>query len=112
MSSTGGFAVHVTPVPYTAHVEWPLVTAVRGAHRVMAGNIAGSGHRSLSRSCASRRLPTGTEIAPFAGRGLRLVPKTVVAYHDNRRSRWAECSVRPGTWNRIGRWTNGGPEAS
>src|SRR2546427_8555358 len=82
MSSTGGFAVHVTPVPYTAHLEWALVTAVRGAHRVMAGNIAGSGHRSLSRSCASRRLPTGTEIAPFAGRGRPLVPKTVVAYRS------------------------------
>ena len=88
--STGGFVVHVTPAPYTAHLEWPLVTAVRGADRVTAGGIARFGHRSLSRSRASRRLPTGTEIAPRAPGPSSSVPKTVVAYHAKRRSPWAE----------------------
>jgi len=56
----------------------------------MAGGIARSGHRSLSRSRASRRLPISTEIAPRAPGPSPSVPKTVVAYHDTRRSLWTE----------------------
>src|SRR5438128_2903981 len=87
--STGGFDVHVPPALYTAHLEWPLVPAVRGADRVMAGDIARSGNRSLSRSRASRRLSMSTGIAPPTRRAFPSVPKIVVTYHAYRGSPWA-----------------------